>query len=199
MRVIITLVICMHIVYGGSFNPPTLAHQRVHSFLNAELNPDTFTFLPVSTVYHKPGLAANHHRLMMLELTFKGEPGVIISDLEMRDHRFKGTYEALCALETPGEDTAFVIGADHLLGLYRWKQINKLLNRFKLIVLNRNNQPLSTIIRTHPFLSYYQDRLIVFEDFDMAMSASDFRTTKDERVLNDAVANYIREHELYKR
>ncbi len=189
----------MHIIYGGSFNPPTKAHEHVHAFLMRKLKPTKFTLLPVSTAYHKTGLTANHHRFAMLNLMFADSPRTVVSDYELNLDWFEGTYASLKALKTEGEETCFVFGADHLMGLYRWKHVHKLLHDFKLIVLNRDQTNIDRLIAIHPFLSYYKDRFIVFNDFESPYSSTQWRQNRDDALLDPRVKTYIKTHQLYKR
>ncbi len=188
----------MHIIYGGSFNPPTKAHEHVYAFLMKALNPRKFTFLPVSTAYHKSGLESNTHRFNMLRLMFAHNKQTVVSDYELKLETFEGTYASLQALKE-ADDTCFVFGADHLLGLHRWKHVNKLLHEFKLIVLNRGQTNINALIMQHPFLSYYQDRFIVFNAFESPYSSTQWRLEREDALLDERVKQYIHTHQLYQR
>jgi len=187
----------MQIVYGGSFNPPTLAHRRVVDFLDRALEPEKFSIVPVGNVYGKKDLAPDQHRLEMLKVAFRDKRHVIISDVELFDREYKGTFETLKRLEDE-PPIAFVIGADHLLGLHRWKHIHKMLHQYRFIVLNRNQQSLKHIIERDAFLRYYRSRFILFESFEADESASSFRRTRDPALLDEKVYDYIEANQLYK-
>ncbi len=187
----------MHVVYGGAFNPPTKAHQKIPEILKRKLSIDRFTYLPVSTVYGKNDLLCNHHRLKMLQLMGKELKDVEISDLEMQDDRFKGTYDALKRLQNKGEKTAFVIGSDHIKTLHRWKKADQLLSEFYCIILNRNQVDMPEIIANDPFLKKHRDHLLVVADVDLPYASSDYRKNKDKSLLPGVVADYIERHNLY--
>lgn len=187
----------MHVVYGGAFNPPTKAHQKIPEILKRKLPITRFTYLPVSTVYRKNDLLDNQHRLNMLQLITKDLDGVEISDLEMQDTAFKGTYNALKRLQKDDEKTAFVIGSDHLETLHRWKDAERLLSEFYGIILNRHKKDLHTMIVKDPFLNKHQDHLLVIEDVDLPYASSAYRKSKDKRLLPKVVADYIEKHHLY--
>jgi len=192
------MVMLMHVVYGGSFNPPTKAHLEVYEHLSEHLDITRFTFLPVGSVYGKRDLESDEHRYRMLETMVANKQDVVVSGLEMEDPRFKGTYRALKRLRRGQEPLAFVIGADNLLGLYRWKNINKLLDEFHFIVLNRGESDLDQVIEKNPFLRYHRESFILFPDFSIPVSSSTFRKTKDRSLLPKEVADYIDEQDLYK-
>ncbi|MFW5865419.1 MAG: nicotinate-nicotinamide nucleotide adenylyltransferase, partial [Candidatus Izemoplasmataceae bacterium] len=151
----------MHIIYGGAFNPPTKAHLQVYHFLKKELDFDTFIYLPVSSAYTKGELASNYHRLRMLKLMTKDYPDIQISDLEMIDNEFLGTYQSLIRLSDDLEGPcAFVIGSDNLKDLHTWKMAESLLSEFKFIVLNRQ-QDIKSIIDENPILKKHEHNLIL--------------------------------------
>ncbi len=189
-------VIDMRVVFGGAFNPPTKAHLEVYRFLRNELPVERFVFLPVSNRYKKKGLAEDRHRLRMLSIMTKDLPDAEVSDLEIKDESFKGTYTSLKRLSHPNETTAFVIGADHLAGLPHWKDAKKLLNEFVIIVLNRGNKDLADIIGSDSFLRQHRRNIRAFPKFDFSVSASSFRKHKDKRLVTPGVYAYIEENGL---
>ncbi len=191
------MVIIMHIVYGGSFNPPTKAHFQVYFYLKRKLPLTTFTFLPVGTVYGKDDLTFNDHRYNMLKIMTKGYDDINVSPIELNDPHFKGTYQSLKRLKN-SKRLAFVIGADNLKTLHRWKNIHKMLTEFECIVLNRDHKDLASYIERDWFLSYYKHRFIMFNDFDYPVSASEYRKTHNDDLIVPDVIEYIRKHNLYR-
>jgi len=188
----------MHIVYGGAFNPPTKAHREVYRYLCGNLPVERFTFLPVSTTYQKDDLESNKHRYNMLKLLAEELKHAEVSDLEMQDEQFRGTYYALKRLQKPGEKTAFVIGADHLRKLKCWVEAKRLLEEFYLVVLNRGGENLQDIVEGDEFLRAHEERFFLFPDFHIDVSASDFRKSRDKNLVVDSVYAYIVENDLYK-
>lgn len=189
----------MHIIYGGAFNPPTKAHLEVYHFLKKELAFDSFIYLPVSSAYTKGELASNYHRLRMLKLMTKPYDDISISDLEMIDNEFLGTYQSLIRLSDDLEgECAFVIGADNLKDLPSWKMAESLLSEFKFIVLNRQLD-IQSIIDASPVLKKHEHHLMIFNHFDAKMSSTLFRETLDPSMVTDEVYHYIMDHDLYKR
>ncbi len=185
----------MNVVYGGAFNPPTKAHVEVYRFLMEKLPIARFIFLPVSSVYGKD-VEADRHRYAMLERLTETLPGAEVSALEMEDETYRGTYHSLTRLSDETE-TAFVIGADHLKTLPRWKNAEKLLSEFRIIVLNRGGEDLRGIIEGDGMLSRYAETFILFPEFHLDISASTYRTSKDPGLLPDPVRAYIERYGLY--
>ncbi len=187
----------MHVVYGGAFNPPTKAHQKIPEILMRKLPITKFTYLPVSTVYKKENLLANHHRYNMLQLMSEPMKNVGVSDLEINDRSFLGTYHTLKRLKQGDEPLAFVIGSDHLKTLKTWIKADCLLKEFYCIVLNRNALDMAAMVEKDAYLKAHKDKLILCEDIDLPYASSDYRTTKDASLLPDVVNDYIKKHQLY--
>ena len=187
----------MHVVYGGAFNPPTKAHLDVYYFLHHKVNIDKFIYLPVGNVYGKDHMIKGIHRLRMLKRMVAELSDVVVSDLELDDDTYQGTYESLERLKEDGIPMAFVIGADHLEDLHGWKHSDRLLAEFQCIVLNRDKKDLKSLIRQDPYLNKHKESIHVFSDFKVDISASTFRDTLNETLVVPAVYDYILKHGLY--
>ncbi|MEC9485797.1 MAG: nicotinate (nicotinamide) nucleotide adenylyltransferase [Candidatus Izemoplasma sp.] len=188
----------MQIVFGGAFNPVTNAHIDIYHFLKDEFPNATFTFLPVSNAYTKSSLASNYHRLNMLELAVKGLEDVRISTLELNDTDFLGTYQSLIRLsDLHEEDIYFVMGADNLTYLDQWKNASGLLSEFKFIILGRNNINIHSVIKENTLLHKFKSHFIIYEDFHIDMSSTEFRETLNQALVPQCVYDYIKENNLY--
>ncbi len=188
----------MNIVYGGAFNPPTRAHLEVYHFLKKHLKVKRFTYLPVSNAYTKSELASNYHRLNMLKIMTNAYADILISDLEIQDQEFLGTYQSLIRLsDRDFQETAFVIGADNLKDLKHWKMAESLMSEFRIIVLNREAMDINALIKNDEVLHKHKHNFMVFNDFDSPISSTIFRETLDESMVTPEVYEYIKKHGLY--
>ena len=187
----------MQIVYGGAFNPPTKAHLDVYYFLHHKVSIEKFIYLPVGKAYEKDALEDDTHRFNMLKRMVSGLSDVEISNMELNDESYLGTYKSLRRLKESDKRMAFIIGADHLKTLSKWKHSDKLLNEFECLVLNRDGKPLDEWIEQDAYLSKHKARIHVFSDFKVDVSSSEFRNTLNENLVVPSVFNYIREHGLY--
>jgi len=187
------------VIFGGAFNPPTMAHLEIYHHVNKNLNCDKFVFLPVSSLYTKRSLASNHHRFKMLSLLVSGLKNIEVSALEFEDSDYQGTYQSMLRLQEkyPTEELLFLIGADNLLKLYKWINAKSLLSEFKFIVVNRNKNNIMHLIETDEFLSEFVAQFIILPEFDIDMSSTKFRDTFDEKLLTKEVYEYIKAHDLY--
>ncbi len=188
----------MVIVFGGAFNPPTIAHKEIYFHIRKSIPFKHFIYLPVSNLYTKSSLIANHHRVNMLELMIEDLDNASVSDLEINDSDFLGTYHSLLRIQEQFEDeVAFVIGADNLKNIHNWKNATSLLSEFKFIVLNRNRMNIIDFIAKDRHLSKYKDNFIILPDFNMNISSTVFRETFDPSYVPEKVFEYIMLHGLY--
>lgn len=116
-------------VYGGSFDPPHIAHVLVASWALAMGEVDRVLVLPaLKHALGKSAGASFEQRLAMCELAFETLPGVAVDPLERELGAPSRTYNTLQALgeRHPGARFRLVIGAD-ILGeterWYRWDDI----------------------------------------------------------------------------
>jgi nicotinate-nucleotide adenylyltransferase len=192
-------VIGMIVVFGGAFNPVTNAHIEVYHYINKKMNPKRFLFLPVSSAYTKSDLASNYHRISMLKLATKEFDNVEVSELEISDSDFLGTYQSLIRISDRYQDqVAFVIGADNIKGMENWINIEGILSEFTIIVLNRDNQNIDKLIQQNKLLQRFQSSFIIYNSFEMNMSSTLFRETMNENYVPKKVYQYIIDNELYR-
>lgn len=179
----------MLLVYGGSFNPPTIAHYEIAKLLIEQYN-SKILFVPVGNSYNKDDLVSFDHRYNMIELMISDLNADVLS-LEDSD-RYLGTYELLNKLKRLDEEIYFVLGSDNLDYIEKWINADKLISEFKFIVLTRNNYDCESKINK---LSHPNNFCVVEVNYDM--SSSDFRKYYQQELINDVVLEYIRKNNLY--
>ncbi|MBN2540786.1 MAG: nicotinate (nicotinamide) nucleotide adenylyltransferase [Bacilli bacterium] len=188
----------MVVVFGGAFNPPTVAHKEIYYHIQKSLDFSRFIYLPVSSLYTKSSLVSNVHRRKMLELMTEDMGKASVSDLEMEDSDFLGTYHSLLRIqEQYNDEVAFVIGADNLKNIHNWKHATSLLSEFKFIIINRNNINIKSYLESDKHLKDYKDNFIVLPNFDMNISSTMFRESFNPEYVPNVVFEYIMSQELY--
>ncbi|MFA6692371.1 MAG: nicotinate (nicotinamide) nucleotide adenylyltransferase [Acholeplasmataceae bacterium] len=186
----------MILVYGGSFNPPTIAHQAILDKL-INLYPEAkIIVVPVGDDYRKKDLAPFFHRVEMLKLMISHYHQVIISTLE-GFHPFKGTIETLNRLGKTYEDLYVVMGQDQLLHIDQWIRAKELIKTYPFIIMERNGYLDESLLDEKLKDFNYK---FTFIDFEMDVSASMFRVNPQEQkeLIPINVNDYILKHQLYK-
>ncbi len=193
----------MIVVYGGSFNPPTIAHLNIANEIVSAVKPKKFIFMPVGNVYNKKDLVSEGKRIEMLSILKKAineeQTEVLISDFEAKNEKFLGTIETLNFISKKyNDDVSFVIGADNLLDIKNWIRVDELLTKYKIIVLGRNNVDISTEINKNKLLNKYAKQFIYLDNVEeMDVSSSLFRKERDRKTVIDEIYKYIEKNHLY--
>lgn len=183
----------MTIVYGGAFNPPTIAHEEIIKLLHYQFNPNRLVLVPSSDDYSKHELVNYTHRFNMLKImcnnfSFPYE----ISKIE-ETNQFLGTINLLKHFEKEDSDLWFVVGSDHLNILNTWIDYEELLKNYSFIIITRPNYKLNLY-----YLNKYQTKYKILE-LDINVSSTEIRN--DLKKLKDKLPNgvfsYIIKNKLY--
>ncbi len=187
------------LAFGGSFNPPTIAHQKLIEVL-IKYEPSKIILIPNGDDYEfdniNKDLVLVSDRIKMCELLFVGLnfTNFEVSDIETK-HLFKGTVNSLRTLNHP----TFVFGEDCLKSLSRWKEYEKLVEENTFIVFTRGSKinDLKKYVLDDPFLKNFSNHF-AFLDFDMPfVSSTLFRNNHDKSLITKPIYEYILKKNLY--
>jgi nicotinate-nucleotide adenylyltransferase len=126
-------------LFGGSFDPPHVAHVLAVSYVLSVEEPDRVVVIPC---FHHPlgkELTAFEHRYAMCELAMAWLPRTEISRVEEElggESRTLRTIERLRELH-PDWRMRLVVGADILLEGRRWHGLDRIRELAPLLVLGR--------------------------------------------------------------
>ena len=157
------------IVMGGSFNPPTMAHQRLLLGAVKELGADMGIFVPSSHTYvsikmrraKRPGeVLPQDIRLRMLKAMCEDDPRLTVDDCEYHRTEKAYTYESMESIQEkyPEAELYFLAGGDKVSVISRWHRIREFLDRFQILVVKRDGDDPETGLRENPFLREHPDR-----------------------------------------
>ena len=194
-------------IYGGSFNPPINSH-----FLLAKKIIERFEiiekliFVPVSTKYQKLDLASDEHRYKMLKLMCENEDKLEVSDIELKQNKQLYTIQTLDLFKQQyGEkyDIWFIMGTDNLKEVKTWNNSERLLENYKIIVLERDCDKFEDIIEENDILRKNKKSLIKIDGIDkIYLSSSMIRNKINngenvEPYVPKKVLEYIKNNKLY--
>lgn len=177
-------------MYGGSFNPPTKAHQIIIETIQRHVPSDQIFIVPVGNHYHKASLIDFKHRKDMLHLM---DETLEILDIEQK-HPFLGTIHTLQTIQSKtNQDVGFIIGADQLKDINNWIQYETLIRTYPMLIITR---PLYDIT---PYLDQLKDLEATYQiiNIELNVSSTKFRDTHDEELLHPSVYAYIKKYHLY--
>lgn len=181
------------IVMGGSFNPPTIAHQKLMLAAITHLGADQGIFVPSSHTYvsikmkrakQPREVLSQDLRLAMLNAMAADDPRLKVDDLEFHRKERAYTYETMESLQEkyPHATLYFLAGGDKVDIFPRWHRIREFLDRFHIIVTSRDDYDPAAAIEENPFLCQYRDRFHVIPAPEGL-----------EGISSSAVRNHLRE------
>ena len=195
------------VVFGGSFNPPlnshfSLAEQIVSEYKNVE----KIIFVPVNQKYHKQGLIKNKFRYEMLKCVCDRNDKFEVSDIELKNKRQLCTIETMERIQNiyPNKTIWFTTGSDNLRELNTWEKSKDLIKKFKVLVLERDNDCLEDIISNDSYLKSNEKSFIKLKNNIRSNISSSFVREKIKEgksiryFMPDEVYEYIKVNNLFK-
>jgi nicotinate-nucleotide adenylyltransferase len=194
---------------GGSFDPIHIAHLLAAESVRDTLKLDRVLFVPAGDQPLKPGtgFAPVRDRVEMVRIAIESNPHFVLSTVEVDRNGPSYTVDTLRLLreELGGPERAslwFIVGADSLLTLPRWRDPQGILAQARLAVVRRPDY-LVDLTHLREQLPGIIEKVDWVEAPLMDVSSTDIRT----RILQgrsicylvpDPMRAYIEERGLYK-
>lgn len=128
-------------LYGGSFNPVHLGHLLVAQSAAEEIGLSRLCFIPAAQSPFKPSLqlAPAGERLRLLRLALAGRSQYELDTQEIDRGGVSYTIDTLrdYARRFPGDELFYLIGADHLPLLPKWREAEELARLAEFVVIPR--------------------------------------------------------------
>lgn len=184
-------------LFGGSFNPPHVAHQLVALYILETQAVDELWFVPTyAHPFGKP-LVAYEHRVAMCELAVAAIPRAKVSRAEETLAHAPGfvssrTYDLVEHVAAQGVSPRLAIGTDILHETHKWYRWDELVAKAPLIIVGRTGHgvPAGSVVTgvTMPEISSTRIRELLAAD------------DRDELpgLLPKSVLGYIAQHRLYR-
>ena len=150
-------------IYSGSFNPIHHGHLMLASYLVTfgELDELWLLVSPQNPLKPKAELLDDQHRLEMARLAVGDDPFIKVSDEEMHLPRPSYTINTLQQLseQYPDNQFVFVCGMDSLQNLDKWKDYEKILENYPILVFPRKGYDGGELIN-HPSVRVVETPII---------------------------------------
>lgn len=185
-------------LFGGSFDPVHLGHLLVAQAACEELGLKRLFFVPTAQSPFKPDhvLAPADLRLRLLRLALAGGVRYEIDKQEIGRGGISYSVDTVrdYAARFPAAELFFLIGADHVAQLPKWREALTLAKLAEFVVIPRPGQP--TIQAPPPF------RVRLLSGFPVSISSSQIRERiREGKPVNGlvpaAVAEAIHDNQLY--
>jgi nicotinate-nucleotide adenylyltransferase len=188
-------------LFGGSFDPPHLAHVALARAVWQSLPGAEVRWLPAGRPWQKEAARAvtsAEHRVAMVRLAIAGEARWVLDERDVQRSGPSYTIDTVDELrrERPGERLFLVLGADQHASLHTWHRWRELLAAITPAVAHRPGER----ARPHP-------EVAAVPIVELAMPASPISATAVRaraargadisRLVPPEVAGYIARHRLY--
>lgn len=186
-------------LFGGSFDPVHIGHLLVAQAACEELLLDRLFFIPAAQSPFKPASepAPAGVRLQMLRIALAGKQNYEIDEQEIQRRGISFTIDTVrdYSARFPKAELFYLIGADHVPTLPKWREADALAQLVQFVVIPRPGEvPAET---PAPF------RVRQLGGWPLRLSSSQIRSRVQagqsvEHLVPFGVAEVIEEHELYR-
>jgi nicotinate-nucleotide adenylyltransferase len=194
-------------ILGGTFNPPHVAHLVCAQEARHQLALERVLLVPVNVPPHKlvpddPGPA---QRARMCELAAAGEDAVDVSTVEIDRPGPSYTVDTLRRLHdsAPDDELVFIVGGDAAAGLPGWRTPEAIMCLATIAIASRGTVHRDDVRAILARLAEGGHPPVFFDMPRLDVSSSDIRHRVAagrpiRHLVPDAVADYIRHHDLYR-
>ena len=128
-------------LFFGSFNPIHIGHLILANYIleNSDMDELLFVVSTQNPFKDKKSLLTDHNRLDMVQLAVKNYPKMRASNVEFSLPKPSYTIDTLTYLKEkyPNYSFALIMGEDNLDSLPKWKNAEKLMSEYQIIVYPR--------------------------------------------------------------
>jgi len=187
-------------LFGGTFDPPQLAHLALARAARDALQLDELRWIPTGNPWQKTRTITDAaHREAMVRLTIAGEPRFVIERCELERSGPSVTLDTVRELQQRDGPALWiwVMGLDQYVNLHTWHGWRELLQRVTLAVAERPG----ITARVDPEVAAHPHTMVPLPP--MPISATDIRerVSRGEAIIglvSEPVAGYIAQHHLYR-
>lgn len=194
-------------IMGGTFNPIHLGHLIIAEAAYEAYNLDEVLFVPSGVSYMKDQseILDAKKRVHMTGLAIEDNPHFALSTIEIDREGNSYSYETLEELkkQNPDVEYYFILGADSLLYLEKWKNPDRLMATCTLLTAVRDDCDEEKIQDAIKYLQDKYDAKIVLLptprlDISSTMIRKRVQDGKSIRyMVPDSVIDFIQKHDIY--
>lgn len=187
-------------LFGGTFDPPQLAHSALARSARDALPLDEVRWVPTGRPWQKThAITDARHREAMVRLAIAGERGFVLDRCDLERDGPTYTLQTVQQLRQtePAAEWVLLVGADQYNNLHTWRGWRELLGLVTLAVAPRPG----VMAQPDPEVARLPHQAVPLPP--MAISATDIRARvqRGESIaglVTDSVASYIDQHHLYR-
>jgi nicotinate-nucleotide adenylyltransferase len=195
-------------IMGGTFDPIHNGHLIIAETVRENLRLDKVLFIPCSIQPNKlsSAITEGHHRLEMVKLAVAGNSGFEASDIEINREGITysiDTLNELSKLYGKGSELVFIIGADTVWELVKWKSFEKVFKLCSFAAVPRPGYGNARMKkRIEALIKSYGANIMLTESPSIDISSTDIRKrfasgVSARYLVPDSVLDYINDNRLY--
>ena len=171
-------------MFGGSFDPPHLGHQRIVEKVIKSLDIDILLVVPAYLNPFKTSSLANaQQRLTWCHILFDDIPNVIVDDYEIKEGKSTTTAQSIKHFNIDYDVKYLIIGSDNLSTLTSWHNFEWLDAHIIWVIITRENHPVETKgLREWKTLT-----------LDAPMSSTDIRTHQELHHIDKKIKKSVKD------
>ncbi len=187
-------------LFGGTFDPPQLAHAALARSARDALALDEVRWVPTGQPWQKTRAVTDaRHREAMVRLAIAGERGFVLERCELERAGPSYTLQTVQTLQQsePSAEWMLLIGADQYNNLHTWRGWRELLGLVTLAVAPRAG----VVPRPDPEVARVPHQAVPLPSMDVSATDIRARVQRGESIsglVADTVASYIDRHHLYR-
>ena len=195
------------VVFSGSFNPPLNSHFSIaQQVINQFEEVEKVIFVPINKECNKKGLLDNRHRYNMIKLVADKNEKFEVSDMDFKNEKSSFTIESLEEIQKqfPDKQIWYIVGTDNLKKLYTWKRAEDLVSKYKILVMERENDSMQEVVEENPLYAKHKQNFIAIDqeirsNYNSTYVRNQIKNRKSVRyLLPDEVLEYIEKNQLYR-
>jgi len=192
-------------IIGGTFDPIHLAHLYIAQEAKETLKLDKIIFMPAGSQPLKIDKEVTEAslRFSMVKEAIEGRDGFEVSDYEIKKEGMSYTFETLEHFSKRDREIYFIVGADCLINLEKWKGIESIFQLCKLVVFNRPGYKHESLLKQKDYLEEkYSGEIIILNLEELDISSTDIREAINlgediSRLIPKKVIEVIKKKNIY--